>query len=157
MQLIPEEVAYLRERGESLENKCANFYQDRYDHDNINGVKIPSMDDINEKGYQFYSNSLKDIHHLLTNNQFVWKRNFDKIDVGTGFFLCFDDDPEIKRYVLTEKGFALSSSYKLISLESDLGNAVKGKKDGDKITYQVSKTLRTISASIIKIDRVKHH
>ena len=50
MQLIPEEVAYLRERGESLENKCANFYQDRYDHDNINGVKIPSMDDINEKG-----------------------------------------------------------------------------------------------------------
>ena len=99
---------------------------------------------------------VSDIDDVLLKGTYIQDRNFDQIDVGTGFYVSFDDG-EKERFVLTEKGITTSSSYKMISLDSELGKAVLNKKVGDPISYYVSASHCTITGSIAEIDRIKSH
>ena len=155
MRLIPEEIAYLRKKKRELERRCEQAFYDikQYDHDTIDGVKIASFDELNGNTYQRYADECSRLEQLLIKGKVVKERDFDKIDVGTGFYIRNNDTLEEKRFVLTENSFYLSSDYNLISLKSNLGKAVLGKKDGDLITYKDAEDKGTISATILQIDR----
>ena len=155
MRLIPEEIAYLRRKKKELERRCEQAFYDikQYDHDTNNGVKIASFDELNGNTYQHYADECLRLEQLLIKGQVVKERDFDKIDVGTGFYIRNNDTLEENRFVLTENSFYLSSDYNLISLNSNLGKAVLGKKDGDLITYKDAEDKGTISATILQIDR----
>ena len=157
MRLIPEEIAYLRKKKRELERRCEQAFYDikQYDHDTSDGVKIASFDELNGNTYQRYADECSRLEQLLIKGQVVKERDFDKIDVGTGFYIRNNDTLEEKRFVLTENSFYLSSDYNLISLNSNLGKAVLGKKDGDLITYKDAEGKGTISATILQIDRIE--
>ncbi len=161
MRLIPEEIKYLESKKELLTRIYKNYQEQLRDseRDKTDGQPIPHQFEIDGKPGRINA-SLINIEHLLSDSEYVIMRNFDTIDVGTGFILQFLDDGEIERYILTEKGIISTvdsdSKFKFISLEGNLGKAVKGAKQGDTVSYLDAQD-NLQSAVVIAIDNIREH
>lgn len=160
MKLVAEQVKYLRERRKELLKK-----KDEY----LEYAKNREKTGYEEIGVAYYANyhddfglhqnisELSNIEEMLELSEFVKDRNFDVIDIGTAFSVSFNNGfNDLDRVLLVEKGNT-TSNLRFASLDSDLGKAVIGKREGDSLTYEVKATGRKISVSIKSIDKIREN
>ena len=158
MKLIPEQVKYLRERKNELLRKKQEFRTYCQSRDLIasDWLSISPMSDYQEELKM--SRVLKEIDSInktLSDGDYVKDRSFDKIDVGTKFTIQFDDEEDEDSLILTENNGFSSKDYSFVSLDSDLGKAVYGKKKGDHVTYSVKSTGGKFTVTIKDIENMK--
>lgn len=159
MKLIAEQVKYLRERKKELEGKKEEYrkYCQTRESGGLDGFGAPHFLDYQEQLSNSRDNKeLRDIEYALGHADYVMNRNFEMIDIGTGFTVNFGDG-EKDRTVLIEEGTTSAGHSMFASTASDFGKAVIGKKAGDKVEYTVSATGRKISATIESIDNIRSH
>ena len=159
MKLVAEQVKLLREKKKQLLEKKKDYlsYCASREKESLEGIGLPFCSDYQEETkLQKAKKEYQDIHDILVNSDYVTGRNFDQIDVGTKFTIAFDDDDKVEA-MLTESNPFVRSDLSFVSLESDLGQAVYGKKVGDHVSYQVKATGKTLSVTIDEIDSMKDH
>lgn len=157
MKLIPEQIKYLRQRKKELELKRKEYkrYLETRDRTGYEKIGMPQFGDFaSDMEYVSYFEELKKIEDELARSTFHTERNFDFIDVGTLFQIRFSDEDLTEELMLVEKGIT-HDSVRLVSLDSDLGKAVKGHKENDSLTYVVQATGRKIPVTIEKIITMK--
>lgn len=159
MKLIAEQVKSLRKKKQELLQKREEYLKyfkslEKTDMENIgHGFCIDSQVEANlHKNYVEYD----EIVNTLKESEFVTKRNFNAIDIGTRFTIKFDED-DIETGLLTEKIAFVNPNREFVSLDSDLGKALLGKKEGETVSYIVSATGRRLSVTIDEIDKIKEH
>ena len=158
MKLIAEQVKYLRERKEELlqkKNEFKRYLRENREKDTMDGSTLLYTDYHENQNYRRVLNEIESINEALQNCEIVTDRNFDMIDVGTSFYATFAGDDEKERITLVDTGIVANHNCGFVSLDSDFGKAVYGKKDGDLVTYTVNATGRKLSVSIDEIDRIK--
>ncbi len=159
MKLIPEQIAYLRKRKEELEVKKREYekYFTTRESAGMEGIGAPHFIDYQEETSIMNSRrETAEVANLLKYGEFQTERNFDIIDIGTGFYVDFGDG-EKERAVLIDKGTTMGPNGLFSSTESDFGKAVLGHKVGEQVSYTVQATGRKINLSILEIDRVKEN
>lgn len=160
MELVLEQVKYLRERKEILLKRKAEFQQyfGKRETPDIEGVGALCYADYQENfDYSKILKEIDEIEDVLRHSNYKTMRNFDRIDVGTGFYSRFEDEDEATRMTLVEAGISTHNDFLLVSLNSDFGQAVKGAREGDVVTYTVKATGRDISLTIEEIDKIQEH
>lgn len=156
MKLIPEQIKYLRERKIELEERREEYkdYLRTRDRTGYDDVGVPQFGNY-ESDIEFskYLEEIREIDRALATSEFVTKRNYEMIDIGTLFTVRFEDG-DVEDMILVEKGIS-SNSTRMVSIESDLGKSVIGHKAGDNLTYTVGATGRKISITIDDIKKLK--
>lgn len=159
MKLIAEQVRYLREKKEELLRKRLEYTNYCINRDQVasDWLGVSPMTDYQEESHMSKSiGELHEIDNLLKNSEYVIDRDLDQVEVGTRFSVLFDDDVK-ESIILTEANPFASVDAGFVSLESDLGKAVVGKKKGDKVCYFVQSTGRELSVTIDDIDTMSEH
>ena len=160
MELVAEQVKYLRERRRELLKRCEEYtylMSNRRDRDSIN-ESTPFYADYEETlQLQKDSAEISLIDETLAHAPIKVERNFDFIDIGTAFYIPGDEEEsERERYTLVESNAAMRlNDTRLMSLNSPIGKAVVGHKDGDSVIYMING--RKIEMTILEIDRVREH
>ena len=156
MKLIPEQVKILRDRKKellALKDECYErlFFKEREDIDKMG----PLYED--DPTYRNAVSELSSIYNTLDSGEFISKRNFECIDVGTKFRVSYEDDPhDFEDLILVETSVG-TTFFEYVSLDSEMGRAVYGKKVGDDITYTVKATGIPIKIHIDEIDTIRDH
>lgn len=159
MKLIPEQIKYLRARKQELENKKREYleYCENRETGGLDTIGAPHYLDFQEEANMNNARTeLKEIEEYLATAEFVSDRNTDQIDIGTLFYVDFGDD-DIDKTMLVDKSISAMGSFIYSSVESDLGKAVLGKKEGDIVTYEVSAIGRKITIKIKSIDKIREN
>lgn len=157
MKLVAEQIKYLRERKKELEDKKRDYktYIETRDRTGYDNIGVPQFGNFaTDSEYGTYLGELSDIYKMLDEGEFQTERNFEFIDIGTLFKARFGNEEETEEFMLVEKGITYGDM-KLISLDSDLGKAVQGKKKNDSLTYTVQATGRKISITIEDIITIR--
>ncbi len=159
MKLIPEQIKMLREKKEELLEKRRKHIAYRHDSETtqIEGLGCSSLIDYQSEA-EFHQNTaeLSEINKLLSSCEYVRERNFDVIDIGTAFSFSYDDGAPRERLTFVEE-YGPISMYQFASSSSDFGQAVRGKKPGDNVTYTVKATGGIVSLTIDEIDRIREN
>lgn len=160
MKLIGEQVKYLRERRRELLSKQEEYkaYVASREKTNIDDIGCPMVGDFNDD--MIAAHSLADANrseNILRNSDFVLQRNFDMIDIGTGFYVILNGRKKQKRRFVLIDEFSPSISLQTVSKDTDLGQAIVGKKAGDEVTYTVKANGRTMTTFIDSIDQDMSH
>lgn len=157
MKLTPEQVVGLRraivEKRQSLDG-----YKD-YLEDN----RTTSIDDINrlrigdiftETGFSMDRQAYYKYTDILEDAEIVTEPCLDHIDVGTKFVAVYDGEDEETVFTLVETAQFISSYNGFVSIDSPLGKAAFGHKDGDYCTFKVGdrKIGFTIKSIVRNID-----
>lgn len=115
-----------------------------------------------KEGYDFMSSSeidelkmrITEIGRLLTEKKIIENPNSDTIDIGSSFYLSLDygdDDIEEMEATLVEKFVSHeASSDHFISMETEMGQAIYGKKEGESFSYLLP-TGATITGEVLEI------
>ena len=159
MKLVAEQIKYLRARKRELEGKAEEYrrYCQTRESAGLDGFGGPHFLDYQEQMERSYSShELRDVDRQLANGEFVTERNFDFIDIGTGFYATFGDG-EKERTVLIDEGTTYTGDSIYASTASDFGKAVFGKKSGDTVQYTVQANGRKMTVTIEEIDTMKEH
>ena len=140
MKLIPEQVAYLREKVKLLKTKNKEYYN--YFGDN---EFVPNLD------------KLAKYEQILKTSEYVKDINVNKVDIGTKFEIRFSDSSDIRKYTLVENTIGVNPSEGYISINSPLGESIYGKSEDEKFEYTTIKHNRIskVSGSIVGIDTSK--
>ena len=157
MKLVAEQIKYLRERKEELlrrKKAFAHYLSNNREKDSLEGIGTIYTDFQGNDEYRRNLHEINKIESLLANSEIIVNRDLDKIGVGTAFYAQFVGEDEKERITLVEGGLPTYTGYDFVSLDSDFGKAVFGKKDGDTVVYTVSATGRQIGVSIDAIDRM---
>ena len=159
MKLVAEQIKYLRERKRELEaerGRYANYCRTR-ESAGVEGIGAPHYIDYQEEmGHDHARRELAQIERALSKGEFVTDRNFDVIDIGTAFYMEFEDGDRDKA-MLVEKHYGEPGNSLYASIESDLGNAVRGSREGDEVSYTVQATGRQLKVKIVEIDRMREN
>lgn len=154
MRLIPEQVVGLR-RAILEKRRSLDGYRD-YLEDN----RTTSIDDINrlrigdsftETGFSLDRSDYNRYTDILENAEIVDSPCLDYVDVGTKFIVVYDGEDEETTLTLVETAQFINSFNGFVSVDSPLGNAAKGHKDGDHCSFKVGD--RRIGFTIKAIDR----
>ena len=154
MRLIPEQVVGLR-RAILEKRRSLDGYKD-YLEDN----RTTSIDDINrlrigdsftETGFSLDRSDYNRYTDILENAEIVDSPCLDYVDVGTKFIVVYDGEDEETTLTLVETAQFINSFNGFVSVDSPLGNAAKGHKDGDHCSFKVGD--RRIGFTIKAIDR----
>lgn len=154
MRLIPEQVVGLR-RAILEKRRSLDGYKD-YLEDN----RTTSIDDINrlrigdsftETGFSLDRSDYNRYTDILENAEIVDSPCLDYVDVGTKFIVVYDGEDEETTLTLVETAQFINSFNGFVSVDSPLGNALKGHKDGDHCSFKVGD--RRIGFTIKAIDR----
>ena len=160
MKLIAEQVKYLRERKEELLQKKREFTRylsESRERDTMDESTFVYNDYHENQNFRRALKEIDTIDEALQNCEIVTDRNFDTIDIGTAFYATFAGDEEKERITLVDTGIVANHNCGFVSLDSDFGKAVYGKKDGDTVSYTVNATGRKLSVTIDEIDRMKEN
>ena len=161
MILIPEQVKALRDKIYILEEQKRSY--DEYNKTDERNLIAPRFEDYIDNTFETRDNSeieknLKKYKDVLKEGEFLTKVNEDEINYGTMFDIKFDDDDEIERWILSQNSIGLKSTNfeqinKYISAEGKLGQAIKGKKEGETFSYTITTKEGTLAltGTIIKI------
>lgn len=155
MKLIPEQVKALRNR------KCELLRMKEKYFDALHNREKEQFD----LGVLYEDNSsyrdaileIKEIDRLLKEGEFVFDRNLSSIDIGTRFRVFYDGDLEDYEDLLLVDQLTLPRPIEFVSLESDMGQAVVGKKVGDTLSYSVEATGNIVHLTIESIDQMRSH
>ncbi len=160
MKLIAEQVHYLRKRKEELEGRKEEYrnYCKSRESAGLDSIGAPHYVDFNDEvAYSKSAQEREKIDRVLASAEYITDRNYEIIDIGTGFYTDFGDG-ELDRTVLTDSGEIIVGGQGIfVSKESDFGKAVLGHKAGDEVVYKVEATGRTIKATIKEIDTIKEN
>lgn len=157
MKLVPEQIKYLRDRKKILEQKRKEYqeYLEGRDKTGFEKIGMPQYGDFaSDMEYRTYLKENQEVDETLATSTFQSERNYEFIDIGTLFQVRFEDEDETEDFMLVEKGIS-HDSMNLVSLESDLGKAVEGRREKESITYTVKSTGRKISITIQKIETMR--
>ena len=155
MKLIPEQVKSLRNRKCELLRMKEKYYDAlHYREKEQFDLGVLYEDD---SSYRDALLEIKEIDRLLKEGEFVSKRDFSSIDVGTRFRVFYDGDREDYEELLLVDQLTLPRPIEFVSLESDMGRAVLGKKVGDTVSYSVEATGNTVHLTIESIDQIRSH
>ena len=157
MKLVAEQIKYLRKRKKELEDRRNEYKiyletRDRTEGDSNSAPQFGSF--ISNMEYSSYLGEIDEVYKTLHEGDYITDRNFDMIDIGTMFEIRFDGDDKIEELMLVEKGFAFGNM-KFVSLESDLGKAVYGRKGNDSLTYVPQATGRKINITLEDIITIR--
>lgn len=149
MILIPEQVKALRDKINEIENEIEN-----------STIYFDEIMTFNDRRYK--EEQLKYLHSLLEESELVKRAKDSIIDYGTKFKIKFDDENIEEIYTLAENEIGLNSNSfnqnnGYVSIDSLLGNSVKGKKEGESFRYTVKikgrKDTITITGEVLKVFR----
>ena len=160
MKLVAEQVKLLREKKAELlkkEKEFMDYLANHRENDKMDGIGNIYTDYVENEGYRRNIREIDEIEKALSHSDIITDRNFDEIDVGTAFYAHFVGDDEAERILLVEKGVSNTPDYHMVSLDSDFGKAVLGKKDGETVVYTVAATGRKIGVTISSIDRMRNN
>ena len=161
MKLIAEQLHALRKRKSELVatlRRFNDYARNQRERDSIDGIGMPVYTDyLAAEEYGRAVNEYSEIQQILCSCELVEKRELDKIEIGTAFYAHFDGDARKERFVLVEKGIPSDKDYHFLSLDSDFGRAVLGKRAGENVVYQTGSSATPIQASIDEIDQISSH
>lgn len=145
MRLIKEQVTLLELEKEELMKELKN-----------SKVSIEKID--TQISFGRYDNSLvelkkqliiidtriRKINNILEEAEVVESSSIEKINIGSNveLFIDFGEDSDYQddnylSFILIEKKVGKESSESFITIESDIGKAIFGKRVGDKFSYQL--------------------
>lgn len=158
MKLIAEQLHALRKRKSELVatlRRFNDYARNQRERDSIDGIGTPVYTDyLAAEEYGRAVNEYSEIQQILCSCELVEKRELDKIEIGTAFYAHFDGDAGKERFVLVEKGIPSDKDYHFLSLDSDFGRAVLGKRAGENVVYQTGSSATPIQVSIDEIDQI---
>ena len=155
LKLIPEQVKSLRKRKCELLRMKEKYYDALHDREKEQfDLGVLYEDD---SSYRDAILEIREIDRLLKEGEFVSDRNLSSIDVGTRFRVFYDGDMEDYEDLLLVDQLTLPRPIEFVSLESDMGRAVVGKKVGDTFSYFVEATGNIVHLTIESIDQIRSH
>ena len=154
MRLVPEQVVGLRkaiiEKRKSLDGYRDYLEDNRTTSlDDINRLRIG--DSVTENGFNMDRDDYRRYTDILEDAEIIDKPCFDHVDVGTKFVVTYDGENEDIFLTLVETAQFISSFNGFVSVESPLGKAAFGKKEGDHCFFKVGD--RRIGFTIKAIDK----
>lgn len=154
MRLVPEQVVGLRkaiiEKRKSLDGYRDYLEDNRTTSlDDINRLRIG--DSVTENGFNMDRDDYRRYTDILEDVEIIDKPCFDHVDVGTKFVVTYDGENEDIFLTLVETAQFISSFNGFVSVESPLGKAAFGKKEGDHCFFKVGD--RRIGFTIKAIDK----
>ena len=154
MRLVPEQVVGLRkaiiEKRKSLDGYRDYLEDNRTTSlDDINRLRIG--DSVTENGFNMDRDDYRRYTDILEDAEIIDKPCFDHVDVGTKFVVTYDGENEDIVLTLVETAQFISSFNGFVSVESPLGKAAFGKKEGDHCFFKVGD--RRIGFTIKAIDK----
>ena len=159
MKLVPEQISELR-KEEKKAKEALSGYSDYLTSKEITSTEgCPRAligDSLIDQQYSRDRQHSLEISTLLLDSDYVVERTTDKIDIGTKFVIEYAKDTESQTMLLTEHIFGLAYDSGFISIESPIGKAVRGKKEGDSfkaevITGRLPSERRNILGKVIEI------
>lgn len=154
MRLVPEQVVGLR-KAIIEKRKSIDGYRDYLEDnrttslDDINRLRIG--DSVTENGFNMDRDDYRRYTEILEDAEIIDKPCFDHVDVGTKFVVTYDGENEDIVLTLVETAQFISSFNGFVSVESPLGKAAFGKKEGDHCFFKVGD--RRIGFTIKAIDK----
>ena len=163
MILIPEQVKTIREEILRLSKKATEYeeYLKECPKSTLVYGFVNYVDNTLEvdKGNND-KNELELYKDILTKSEFLIPKDSDTIDYGTRFTLKYDDTDEEETYTFVNNSIGLARSCfnqdnGYISVDSLIGNELKGKRVNDDFSYKVHlkgrKDAITITGKVIDI------
>lgn len=148
MKLIPEQVANIKKEIVELEKKIGNYAAYYADRNTAGAAKSPGNqygDFFTEHGLDLENDKLRNHRAILSNNEFMYDRNYEQISCGTKFKYCFIDEPSnVEEGIIAYTMAGLSSYEGFISYSSNLSKAVYGHKTGDVCVFKGADDLQVI-------------
>lgn len=154
MKLVPEQVVGLR-KAIIDKRKSLDGYRDYLEDnrttttDDISRIRIG--DSVTENGFNIDRNDFRKYLETLETAEIIDKPCFDHVDVGTRFVIVYDGEVVDTIFTLVESAQFISSFEGFVSVESPLGKAAFGHKEGDHCTFKVGD--RRIGFTIKAIDK----
>lgn len=154
MKLVPEQVVGLRkaiiDKRRSLDGYRDYLEENRTTtSDDISRLRIG--DSVTENGFNMDRYDFGRYTEILENAEIITQPCFDHVDVGTKFVAVYDGEDEETVFTLVESAQFISALNGFVSVESPLGKAALGHKEGDHCTFNVGD--RRIGFTIKKIDK----
>lgn len=144
MKLIPEQIIYLRKRERELKDAITSYqdYLTSRDKSSIeDSIGTFVGDKFTDDQYQMDQDSYTSVISLLTDAEYITKRDTETIQIGTKFIVEFTNTPTTEAVILTDAIFGLpivfNRNLKFVSCASPLGKSVIGKKEGEIISYNL--------------------
>lgn len=160
MKLIPEQVKDLREKREGLLKSRQEYIEQcsSRDYTAVDGIGSQIMADFtSDLEYSKSREKIVEIDSLLKKSEFVSDRNFECIDIGTGFKVAFDDGFDFGDKIILIDASSPITSMGYTPVDSDFGKAVLGKKVGDEVSYKVKETGVVVNCTVSEIDNIRDH
>ena len=160
MKIIAEQLYALRKRKQELIQKMNQHHDyvcNQRESDSVEGIGMPIYTDytVSDEYARTVQEYIK-IQQILSSCDVTDLRDFDQIDIGTAFYAHLNGEKK-ERFLLIEKDVTNDGSFQFISLDSEFGREVLGKKDGDVVVYKTPDSNIPIQMSIDEIDRVSKH
>ncbi len=169
MILIPEQVKALRKEILRLEEKKRDYesYLKDCEKSSMDLGFLKYTDTTKEvDDYNAICKSLDIYKRTLRENEFMTLNNSDTIECGSEFTVFYDDTSEYESYTLVQNSIGLTRTNincdnGYISIDSDIGKAVLGKRKDDDFSYIVSlpgkKSAITVTGKIFDVVRQDSH
>lgn len=157
MLLIPEQVNFLKKSIISLKEELKGYstYLENREVMNIESThRSQVLDTITNDQYIAAQKKLKEYQNLLSKSVCVRKVSTEEIAIGTRFNIRFDGEEQSERFVLVDSIIGSNLSSEAVTVESELGKSVFGKKEGERFSYTPRPTC-TISGVIESIEKKK--
>ena len=154
MRLVPEQVVGLR-KAILDKRKSLDGYRDYLEEnrtttaDDISRLRLG--DSVTENGFNVDRYDFNRYTEILEDAEIITNPCFDHVDVGTKFVAVYDGEDEETVFTLVESAQFISALNGFVSVESPLGKAAFGHKEGDHCTFKVGD--RRIGFTIKKIDK----
>lgn len=143
MKLIKEQEILLKLEKEELTEKIKrrkNLIKNMDTHASLSGSYDESLGDLKTQNVVDHAR-IRKIDSILKNAQIVEEPPTGKIDIGSNIeiFIDFREDSDFRddnylSFTLIEKTVRNESSNDYITIESNIGQAILGKKTGDKFS-----------------------
>lgn len=158
MKLIPEQVVGLR-KAIIEKRKCLDGYMDYLDDnrttspDDVTSMRLGDL--FTENSFFMDRDDYTRFTDIMADFEVVDNPNLEQIDIGTRFTVVYDGEDEESVLTLVETAQFISLYNGFVSIDSPLGRAARGCKEGDHCSFKVNN--RTIGLTIKSIDKNKNN
>ena len=160
MKLTGEQVKYLRERRKELLGRYDEYhsYVKNRERTSVDDVGCPMVGDFNDdmNAARILAEG-NEVNTALRRGRIILDRDYQRIDIGTGFYLYFPGRKDKVRRLLMIDSSSPSLSLQTVSKDTDLGQVILGKQAGEEISYRVRANGRMVHATIQEIDEDSSH
>lgn len=152
MILTPEQVSNMREENRRIKERLPE-YSDYFQNREISSAEFtegrPLADFATEANYKFDINTIKRNEELLETSKFLKERTTDFIEIGTKFIVKFDHNNKKQELLLVEESVGIPKLKGFVTLNSLLGQNIRGKKENDTFSYKINTDKYTPATRVI--------